>query len=301
MKPVFYTLVVLGAAALSAAAELNCPAENTAYAEAERLMRSNLNGMTDIPAYTEALQALLRSEAGMKIPAEALLQWTDCISWDMQRGYTLKVLAEAGVALLPEQAAWLLEFGANYGYPDVVKQALAAGASPNHYAIDYFLHEGENVLCRALRGFECHYDGDTLATARALLEGGADPNACNRADGFPPLLAASSAEKAELLLSYGADANVTDMNGCNLLQRRYRIWICGGAAQEALVKVLAEHQFNFNHVDAAGKTLLDYFMVIYKQQQENPHYSRRMFAEDTALLELLRSYGAKTAAELKES
>ena len=41
--------------------------------------------------------------------------------------------------------------------------------------------------------------------------------------------------------------------------------------------------------------------VIYKQEQENPHYPRTMFAEDTALLELLRSYGAKTAAELKES
>lgn len=300
MKSAFCHLLVLGAVAVSAAAGLSCAAENTACAEAERLMRSDLHGMAAMPAYTEALQVLLR-RSGKEIPAASLIQWADAISWDMQRGYTLKVLAEEGVALTPEQSAWLLEFGAHYGYPDVVKLALAAGASPNHYAIDYFLHEGENVLCRALRGFECHYDGDTLATARALLEGGADPNACNKANGFAPLLAASSAQEVALLLSYGADANATDLNGRNLLQRRYRIWICGGAAQEALVKVLAEHQFNFNHTDAAGKTLLDYFLVIYKQEQENPHYSRTMFAEDTALLELLRSYGAKTAEELKKS
>lgn len=109
------------------------------------------------------------------------------------------------------QAADMMERAVYTGEPVWVKMALECGADPNGHCADTFdpTHEGWTYLYRAIFGGECHY-GDSPGTARALLEGGANPNLAN-ADGLVPLQCWRCwEEQISVLLDFGADPRLAE-------------------------------------------------------------------------------------------
>lgn len=109
------------------------------------------------------------------------------------------------------QAADMMERAVDSGEPVWVKMALDCGADPNGYCAGTFdpSHEGWTYLYRAIYGGECHY-GDSPGTARALMEGGANPNLPNM-DGRVPLQCWRCwEEQISVLLDFGADPRLAE-------------------------------------------------------------------------------------------
>ena len=212
----------------------------------------------------------------------------------MQQAYARYELTLAGAKADAEQAQSMLLFGVCYGYPAFIERALACGASPNGMAdgAAYTFVDGETYLFTALDGFECHYDGDKTASLRVLLAGGADPNLPNRKDGLVPLLCwCCTAEQMELLLRYGADVNVTDDNGRNVLMRKLKHDF--PLKCEKMIRVLVSAGLSLNHKDDSGFTVLDYALKIQKRKQGSKYVTPETQKSDAAVIELLRSLGAE--------
>lgn len=298
MKHIFTAICMAVCGGLSAA-----PADvNSADAQLVQLVKQVVYGMDNLRTHAADIRELLKRGADPNAVYEgkSLMQLADDISWDMQQAFVRYELSLAGAEVSAEQARQMLEFGAVYGYPEFVERALACGAPADGIVIArYSFACGESLLYTAIDGFECHYDGDGVACARLLLAAGADPNRINSKDALVPLLNyRCTPELLTLLLEHGADPNVTNADGRNALMLRFR-YQCPHAAQE-LVRVLVRGGLNINHRDSYGMTLMDYVLDIERRRQNAQSVHPNEWKELNEIKQLLRSLGAKSAAELEE-
>jgi ankyrin repeat protein len=158
---------------------------------------------------TEVVAAIL--EAGAE-PAAANADGSTALHW-AARDNQLDVIAmveEAGVGVDVEDINGMtpLMSAAWSGHADSVKLLQQRGATPSASnafgvtALHYAVHWADNPL-----------------TVRALIEGGADPNACSATGGFngrTPLMVAvqsGSQRSVELLIAGGADPTIKDDDG----------------------------------------------------------------------------------------
>jgi ankyrin repeat protein len=125
--------------------------------------------------------------------------------------------------------------------------------------------------------------GDDVATARFLLEHGADPNIAGTFSGETALAAAARlghAEVVDLLLAHGADVSAVDTRtgwsvidyalagvhapvvrsllgaGARATFEHLNFSIDGGAAAREVVRLLVEHGADINSIDTWGRTPL---------------------------------------------
>ena len=261
----------------------------------EALQRRPL-GMKQMPAYVDEIRAALQAGAdpNKEVNGKTAMAVAERISWDMQQAYARYELTLAGAKADAEQAQSMLLFGVCYGYPEFIERALACGASPNGMAdgTEYTFVDGETYLFTALDGFECHYDGDKTASLRVLLAGGADPNLPNRKNGLVPLLCwCCTPEQMELLLRHGADVNVTDAEGRNVLMRKLKPAF--PLKCEKMIRVLVSAGLSLNHRDNSGRTVMDYALSIQQRNRGLKYVSPETLKADAAMIELLRSLGAE--------
>ena len=259
-------------------------------------LQSRLRGMSQMPAYVDGIRSALQAGAdpNREVNGKTAMDVAERISWDMQQAYARYELTLAGAKADAEQAQSMLLFGACYGYPDFIERALACGASPNGMAdgATYTFVDGETYLFTALDGFECHYDGNKTESVRALLAGGADPNIPNRKDGLVPLLCWwCTPEQMELLLRHGADVNVTDAEGRNVLMRKLKHAF--PLKCEKMIRLLVSAGLSLNHKDNSGLSVMDYALRIQKRNRGLKHVSPETLKTDAAMIELLRSLGAE--------
>ena len=258
---------------------------------AETLLLQDIDSMSEVRAQADCLRVLLQHGANPQFRGDeiTLMHQAESISWDMSRAYALLTLAQYGnSALSPETAAWLLEFGAYYGYPDFVDVALRHGADPNRMAIDYFVKEGESVLFRAVSGFECHYDGDRCATAARLLQApNANPDIRNNGNGLAPLQSECGVEEMAVLLRFGANPNIKDAQGNTVLHRMFKqgLHVHRGLAY---IELLARYGFEFSATDAHGRTVLDLCQQHYQADQANPNLATDVKEQGAKVVEKLR-------------
>ncbi|MBR2126815.1 MAG: ankyrin repeat domain-containing protein [Akkermansia sp.] len=111
----------------------------------------------------------------------------------------------------PVQAAQMMEYALDSGVPAWAQMALECGADPNGHCTGELdpQSEGCTYLYRAIIGGECHYI-DSVATARVLLQAGADPNK-RSLNGLVPLQSwRCRDERISVLLDFGADPKLAN-------------------------------------------------------------------------------------------
>lgn len=111
----------------------------------------------------------------------------------------------------PVQAAQMMEYALDSGVPAWALMALECGADPNGHCTGELdpQSEGCTYLYRAIIGGECHYI-DSVATARVLLQAGADPNK-RSLNGLVPLQSwRCRDERISVLLDFGADPKLAN-------------------------------------------------------------------------------------------
>lgn len=226
----------------------------------------------------------------------------DEISWEWQQANARRELTLAGAKASSEQAQNMLMFAVVYGYPQFVQQALVCGAKPDAFVEGesdiYWDCCGYSFIYTLLRGFESHYDGEPTECLRLMLSAGANPNIRNQKDGLVPLLChRCTPEQVALLLEHGADANATDAEGRNVLMSRFHYEFPNRCNE--LISILTEAGLDINHRDSRGRTIMDYALDIQNAALQRKSEHPDTLKYNAAIIEQLRSLGAKTAAELQ--
>lgn len=281
-------------------------AETGADARLREAIQKRVYASDAIPAQIDEIRAAIGEGADPNSPVDGKtpMDLADKIGWDWQRAHVRQALTLAGAKATPTQAQQMLMFGVVYGYPQFVKQALACGAKPDNFIEgegDIYWHCcGYSFLYALLHGFECHYDGEQVPCLELMLKAGANPNIRNKKDGLVPLQCPrNSPEELALLLQYGADANVTDEKGRNVLMRKleHSQFPYGF---EQMIPLFTSAGVQINHRDSQGLTVMDYALRIHHAAIQSNRCHPNDLKRNTTIVEQLRSLGFKTAAELQQ-
>ncbi len=291
--------IILAVSALSAIAQSEAD-----FRLHELLSHPLTGGPKAIPAYISDIRAAVKDGAdpNLALNGKTPMALADEISWEWQQANARRELTLAGAKASPEQAQNMLMFAVVYGYPQFVQQALSCGAKPDAFVEGesdiYWDCCGYSFLYTLLRGFECHYDGEPTECLRLMLCGGANPNIRNQKDGKVPLLChRCTPEQIALLLEHGADANATDAVGRNVLMTRFHYEFPHRC--EELISILTAAGLDINHRDSRGRTIMDYAQDIQNAALQRKGEHPDTLKYNAAIIEQLRSLGAKTAAELQ--
>ncbi len=208
----------------------------------------------------------------------------------------------------------VLFYGAVYLNPNMVKLLLESGADVNAKSAlgDTPLHRYANIdsssswhrhwRTRDL-GERQRKDKDAVQTeiCKLLIDAGADPEAVNDIGETPLSFAAQWGNRSlvKLLLDRGIDVNQkTDPDNRTALHYnqlpsagRYRCWTDG-----EIIRMLCAAGMRINELDDQRMTPLDTFLILYKNcVQWN---DKEAILRTKEAISVLRSFGAKTAAEL---
>lgn len=276
----------------------SCVSTDTAMAQSlHAAIRRDVTDSSEMPAYREAIRALLKEGANPNLSVEGknAMDVADGISWDWQQANARQELTRGGALATTRQAQHMLQFAVVYGNPQFVEQALACGAAPNAQvdANAPFPHSKQTTyLYATITGFECDYEGKPTNCVRLLLAAGANPNLPNAKDGLVPLLSPDcTLVQMELLLQHGANVNATDTAGRNVLIRQLEQEFPFHAHD--MIRLLATAGLNLNHKDSQGKTALDYATANHTRHTQSPGWHAKDLDKEAATIALLRELGAR--------
>lgn len=170
----------------------------------------------------------------------------------------------ADLTVRNEYEETLLMRAAFNGNVEIVKELIYRGADVNaHSRID-----GTPLMSAAW--------SDSPETINALIDAGAEVNAKDSSEGTALMLVYESAEVAETLIRRGAKVNAKDEDGKTALLHQFDL-----NKDKDVIETLLKHGANPNIKDKSGNTPLLEAIAL----------------NDTGIIELLKSYGAKDTKE----